>query len=355
MIDSKKYFFSTIVLCILFLAFFTLLTYIVDPYFHYHKPYSWQSYTLDEKYQRYINNGIIKHFDYDAFIIGTSMTENTKTSEINNLFNVNSIKVPLSGASYKEINDNIIVALKNNKNVKKVFRSLDLVKIFDTANYMRYNADHYPTYLYDDNILNDINYIFNKTILFNNTLPNIKKTYIGKESTTFDEYSNWMDNYKFGKESVLSGYSRPKRKKISNITDLDYQNINENIGQNVINITKEYPNIDFYFFYTPYSIIFWDEKNQTGELEKYLIALEYISSMLIEQENIHLYSFLDEYEIICNLDNYKDTMHYSEKINSQMLNWMKDNKGLLTKENYIKHFSELRNFYTKYKYDSLFD
>ena len=51
-----------------------LLTYIVDPYFHFHAPIEGMSYRLYE--QRYINDGISRHFDYDTIVIGNSLSEN---------------------------------------------------------------------------------------------------------------------------------------------------------------------------------------------------------------------------------------------------------------------------------------
>lgn len=49
---------------------------IMDPYFHYHKPFEWQKHGWWQ--ERYINDGILKHFDYNAIIAGTSMVENFK-------------------------------------------------------------------------------------------------------------------------------------------------------------------------------------------------------------------------------------------------------------------------------------
>ena len=56
----------------------------IDPFFHYHKPNSTFYYTLDNA--RSQNDGILKHFDYDAVITGSSITENFKTSEFDLLF-----------------------------------------------------------------------------------------------------------------------------------------------------------------------------------------------------------------------------------------------------------------------------
>lgn len=43
----------------------------------------------------------MRNFEYDAIIIGTSMTENFKTSEADALFAASFIKVPFSGGIIK--------------------------------------------------------------------------------------------------------------------------------------------------------------------------------------------------------------------------------------------------------------
>ena len=61
------------------------------------------------------------------------------------------------------------------------------------------------TYLYDKNIFNDVNYIFNKEILFEICMPMIENAIAGQPGgiTSFDEYSNWMDGTEFGADVVL--------------------------------------------------------------------------------------------------------------------------------------------------------
>ena len=53
-------------------------TAVIDPFLHYHLPLKGLEYPLlDERYQ---NDGIARHFSYDAIITGTSMTQNFKPS-----------------------------------------------------------------------------------------------------------------------------------------------------------------------------------------------------------------------------------------------------------------------------------
>lgn len=121
--EEKNFFKLMIGSVIVFLLIIGSIMIIVDPYFHYHKPLSILKYRLGN--QRYINDGIIRSFNYNGLIIGTSMTENFKTTQFDKIFNIKSIKVPFSGGSFKEINQNIERGLERNKKIQIILRGLD--------------------------------------------------------------------------------------------------------------------------------------------------------------------------------------------------------------------------------------
>ncbi|MBQ8039728.1 MAG: hypothetical protein IJ274_07680, partial [Lachnospiraceae bacterium] len=108
-------------------------------------------------------------------------------------------------------------------------------------------------------------------------------------------------------------------------------------------------------YFSPYSIYCFDYWMQTGQLEKQLMAEKYYIEKLLEYENIHVFSFFTEYDTICNLDNYKDIAHHSGEINTQILNWMKEGKNELTRDNYEEYCQEEWKFYMNYDYDALFE
>ena len=128
----------------------------------------------------------------------------------------------------------------------------------------------------------------------------------------------------------------------------------ENLQQNVIDLISNHPDITFYLFFTPYSIYYWDSLNQNGMIERQLALEKNAIELLLEYDNIRLFSFNDKFEIICDLNNYKDTMHYSELINSKILQWMFDGTGLLTKENYRDYCNNVEKFYINFDYEGLF-
>lgn len=350
--NSKKWSIRLLSLSLATLVLICALTAVIDPFFHYHAPLKHLRYPIDN--ERYQNDGILKHFSYDAIITGTSMTENFKASECNELFGVNSVKTCFSGSSLKEVNEQLQRAVSANPDIRLIIRGLDGWNLFSDKDDMRTDAE-YPTYLYDTSLLNDVEYLLNKQILCENTLEVVKHTIKRYATTNFDQYSYWADYYTFDLESAMASYERPEKASFSeHLTDTDIRNISENLLQNVIQIAQDNPQIEFYYFFTPYSILYMDEQNQYGILESQMEAYLLATQLLLEADNIHLFSFFSDYSTITNLNNYKDPAHYSAEINSLLLQRMAAGEYELTQENYTAHWQEVSQYYLGYNYDALF-
>lgn len=330
----------------------------IDPFFHYHQPNTESYYyTLDN--ERSQNNGISKHFDYDALITGTSMAENFKTSEMDKIFGTNSIKVCYSGGSYKEINDNLAVALKYNPDLKTIVRGLDMQKILEGKDTMRLDLGEYPTYLYDDNIFNDVNYIFNRDVIFNRVYSmmqaNDSDGFKGG-TTSFDVYSNWMPDFEgmFGIKTVSPDeITVLSPDEPIHLTDAEKNIVIGTVRQNITSLAEEYPDVSFYYFFTPYSAVWWKSILDTGAIYKQLEAEEIAIEQILAYDNIKLFDFNNLTYITTDLNNYKDNHHYGEWINSLMLRYMYDDKCRLTYENYKEYLDYELNYYLTFDYNSL--
>jgi hypothetical protein len=328
----------------------------VDPFFHYHKPDT-NNYFYRLNNQRSQNDGIVKHFDYNALITGTSMTENFKTSEMDEIFGTTSIKVSFSGGKYKEINDNVAVALAHNPELKTIIRGLDMSMFMNDKDAARTDLGEFPTYLYDDNIFNDVKYVFNRDIIFNRVYPMIvEKSEGGFQSgiTSFDSYSNWMASYKFGINTVCpDGVTTPQTSELVHLSDDERETVMGTIEQNIVSLASLYPDVTFYYFITPYSIVWWENLVNDGTIYKQIEAEQLIIEEILKYDNIRLYSFNNLTDITTDLNNYKDTVHYGSWFNSLMLRYMKEGKCLLTNDNYENYLSNELLFYTTYDYSLL--
>ena len=347
---QKRWFVGTLAGSVGVLLLILLAMVIFDPYFHYHGMIPGMSYRIYN--ERYINSGIVKNFEYDAIITGSSMNQNFKTSQLDELWGTNSIKVAYSGAGFQEIMKNLKRAFESNNKIKYVLWGLDYNGLFRESYYKGY--DNYPEFLYDKNILNDVSYVWNKELIFQGLVTNILMTLQGEESTTFDEYGSWDAGS--GWKTISKTYWRSEEilPMQEGILPKEEEMLRENIKLNIVDLAKANPDVEFILFYTPYSILYWESIYRDGTLERQLLSEKIATEMMLECENIHLFTFVQETDITGNINNYRDKEHYVTQVNDLILQWITEGKGLITKENYEEIINWEREYYMNYDYDSLY-
>lgn len=226
----------------------------------------------------------------------------------------------------------------------------------DSCDFMRTDLGEYPTYLYDNNPFNDVKYLFNRDVLFNRVYPMIQET--KTEGFTpgirsFDDYSNWQSYSHFGIESACLRYLTEEDVEQVHLTDEEKEKIRKNVEQNVTSLPDKYPNVDFYYYFPPYSVIRWDEWKNSGNPIKMLETKAFITELIIQHDNIKLFSFSDIPEITTNLNHYKDNVHYAEWVNSFIMQCLHDGRYRLTPDNYRDYDEEEYDFYTTYVYTTV--
>lgn len=330
------------------LAIWGGVTMFVDPFLHYHGGQDFLEYPLkDERYQ---NDGIARHYEYDSLITGTSMSQNFRCSEFNELWGAQAIKVANSGASFHESGENIRRAFSYNDGLTYVLCSLDGSRLNMSASYDEYEG--YPMYLYDDNPFNDVTYLLNKEVL-PKTIAVLNYTRSGQKTPDMDEYQNWSRYKTFGKDSVMASFTLLEEADVECVlTDEDILRIRENVGVNFLELAREHPETDFYFFIPPYSICYWEALVRTRQLDSQLEAQKVGAQVLLSAANVQVYDFSYRIDIIENLDNYTDAIHYGEWINSEMLRMMSAGEGLLTGENIEEYYDSVRELYEGYDYSA---
>lgn len=348
---AGKWFFTCLGILAAAFLLVALAVVIVDPYFHYHKPLPFLSFRLYE--ERYINDGISRHFDFDAVITGTSMAQNFRPSEMDALFGTRSVKETFSGAGYRELSENLERALERNPDITTVLWTVDYNGFLRPWDWVQY--EDYPAYLYDDNPWNDVSYLFNKDVLYHAVLPNIAMTLTGQDSTTMDEYSSW--ERECGLPIILQSYDREN---VSPEPDLTFDEeerraVTQTIETNITRVVNRYPDVVFYIFYPPYSICYWDALNIKGTLVRQIMAEQTATELLLECPNVRLYNFFDQYQVVCNPDYYCDDGHYNGEVNSMILKWIAEGTGLVTRQNYLERIQSELDFYLNYDYDSIYE
>ncbi len=318
-----------------------LINYIIDPFQIYRKATFHKTIFMKGFY---LNAGLIKNYDYDSVSIGSSMTQNFKIEDLKKQLSYKKpIKLPISGGSIVEHFTVLQSAISTNK-VKNVLFGID---IFSLNN----NDNRLPKYLYDDNILNDYKYLFSiDTLKRSFTYPFLHFSITENHpKLDYNLMFQWQQNYSKSDFSAIKVLNSYKSKKVNLNNNISSNEITkerlENFDKYILKIIRENPNIDFTFFYPPYSILTY--KLMTYEnLNSFIDVKKYINKKLLELSNAKIYDFQEEYEIITELNNYKDVTHYHQRINLWMLKHMQKNKELITsdKKDYKKFIEKITEY-----------
>ena len=92
-----------------------------------------------------------------------------------------------------------------------------------------------------------------------------------------------------------------------------------------------------------------------GTFDAAMCGMEYAIEQLLEYDNVRIHFYHDRWEIVTNLDNYKDYSHYGKWINSWMTQAIAAGEGRLTRDNYAAVLEDMRTYIGAYDFDAFFE
>ena len=330
---------------------------IVDPFYHYHEPIgSMQMYLYNTVYQ---SPGLAENYDYDIALLGSSMTENTRPSWYREAGD-HPVKIAYSGAMSKDFDLLLGRVFKTHPNLPKVVMDINEYQLsVDPESRFASNDE----YLYDDNPFTDVKYIFNKDVL-SASAGRLVSCILGVPGNEEDAYT-WDDPALFGKEQVKIDYELAMENvnrafAVSEKTTAEKDEIIRIVSDNIENITKyvkEHPDTEFVFYYPPYSLAYWQSLIENDEAEYTLLRYRTATEILTGFENVKLYSFQNDYEVIENPDLYRDSCHYHPEVNRKIFEIMNsdDDTFLLTSENCDKWYADFEKYIDSADFDNFWN
>ncbi len=362
--QSKKVIHTFFLSSFLMALIFFLLLYLYDPLKLYHKPFN-------EKYaNRFHSNmreqaaGVIRNWDFDSIILGTSVLENSSANEASRKLGGKFVNLSLEGGNYFERQFVLSHVLKKKK-IAKVIYSLDHLGVVSREGHPTFPLEKW-TYLYDDNPFNDPQiYLNNKYMKCLLSFSSSEKC-LGKE-TDLDMPNAWFRDQEhavrfggldrwfqasnnFQIKEVFKIISDTIRK-IKEGTIVNFRNNDERIEQSkryldetILSEVLHYSDTEFILVLPPYSRIFFAIEAQYDKpmFRVFKESIRYLVTMSGQYPNLKLYGWGD-HDFPDDIANYKDLFHYSEKINSWMLDAIEHKEGLLTSgnvEKYLERISE---------------
>lgn len=319
------------------------LVVLVDPFFQYHKPLPFLNYAIDNQQSQ--NAGMIKNFEYDSVILGSSMTINFDTEVFHEELDLDTIKLSVNAAFPKDIHQMLSLLLECDRNLDTVFLGIDPHNYSAEPEVIAYP---YPEHLYDHNVLNDSAYLFNKDVI----LDYIIKPQIQGNNTKRNEiYWNWPYMY-YGKEVIAESYREPEITGNSVSKDAYIENTEYNLEHYILPYIETMPDTQFVVFYPPYSILYWYNHMAAGDIEELIYQTEYITERLLQYPNVKVFQFQDDYDYITNYDNYSDYTHYRHEMNDYMTVCFANGENEITLENYKSVLNDMKKWLLAFDYEN---
>lgn len=328
--------------------------YIYDPLQLYHKPFFRNKNIIDLD-MRYQGAGVVNTWDFNSLILGTSMLQNTSNAEAKKKIGGEWVNLSMAGSTLYERRVLLQYALKKQK-IKQVILSLE-PNIFLERNKAFHTIDY--DYLYDNNYLNDFKIYLNESFLFcmlrisNSCLVDTNPDYpIAWFNTplfnqTFGGFQNWLKKYD----------NKAMKKILKNILVTKLNNaspskkmILENLDQNILKIAKSNPKIAFFIIFPPFSTLYYKLNSTNTNWNIWKDAIVFLLNAKLK--NLKVYGF--DNEIFTNqIERYKDLEHYDEKVNSFMLDAIKNDTHRITLENIDSYFEAMKKKVEAYDIEPL--
>lgn len=312
-----------------------LAVWFFDPFFQYHAPFGEHQAVFNDRDNQM--PGSIRVMDYDSVLVGSSVAENCDSSFLDEQFGCHTQKIIRASGSAADLLYYLDMAEEEHE-LKNVFWCMDLTALSSSPVYT-FSPEDKNRYLHTETVFDDGTYLWNKDILFM-TIPTMLVSERMERNVGGHAY-DWSAGKEFSAQKAMTAYDKPAQILEAKDFTAQTEDIRENLEAVAAQI-EAHPDTRYYFFFPPYSMSWWDCAYVNGELEEKFYILEQALPVLLSYDNVEVYYFQNDQDVISNLDNYMDLVHYSPEINQYMLERIAGEDGRVTKENWRDVILEMR-------------
>lgn len=309
------------------MAFTAAVVFVMDPFYQYHRPYFGMEAVLHDRDNQM--PGTVRNFAYNSVLLGSSVMENCDHTYLDQNTGNTTLKIARASGSVADLLYYLDMAWENHE-LSQIYWCLDLPSLSSSSTPTLKRGGDAPWYLHTKNVMDDIPYVYNKEIIFQQIPYTFAAERKGKNIGGKAYY--WADDKNFSADSVRRVYQKPKEALPEKDFTEDRKRLEENLA--LLKMQMEaHPDTEYIFFVPPFSMAWWDCAYVNGELQKNLYVMEETMKMLLTIDNATLYFFQGEEDIVCNLDIYMDMLHYNPQVNQYMLEMVIAGEGQVTEEN----------------------
>ena len=344
-LSHKKWICFFLVCALILTVIMSCFMYIVDPFFQFRVRDN--SYMLNP---RFVNAGLIKNYEYDTLIIGSSMAQNFDMELFRQQLDAKPLHVSLGGITPLETVELMALANQQGK-AEHYYICVDLHSFS-----LETKPSTNPSYLMSSGPLYTARYLLSYEAWFRFMPLDLAFSALNKlninlppkftQSTSIDYLGNWENDFTYGEDVVLSNYSSGSYA----VSEVDLSGMSERMESNFDMLLSTAASVDgeISFFFPPYSSLYW--YSSPDYIDTYLEFKERFISQACKL-GFTVYDFQSS-SLCADLNNYKDSTHYSGEINDWMTCCFASGEHIVSPETAADFQQSLRDnialFYKRY-------
>lgn len=316
--SPKKFIATFTITTLILLLCIGFISFVVDPFFQFRaKP--------DTRYflnPRFVTGGLAKNYDYNTVILGSSMAQNYNLNILRNM-DSEAKPVKLSTGGMNCIEMEYLYSFVKKEKVKTFIINIDIPQFNAVFEEIRY-----PQYLYDNGILNKLEYLYGYETFVRFTPIDIGLTLYLKDNKHISEKYDMktsIDNV--GNTSLEGNYSADYVKELylngiavsdQNLEDMESR-MQTRLDSMLARLSPDkYPHAEFIFVMPPYSALYWYHTKKMGYYKQFVDFTYYLDKAINRYKNARIAFFFDIDEIT-DLNYYTDITHFSPVISDKIL------------------------------------
>lgn len=330
----------------LFVTGFILMTsalavFLIDPFFHYHKP--WFGLAAYQNEKEHQIPGVLDHLDYGSVLLGSSVVMSVDTGVLEARYASGTVKAVANTAPASVLAEYLRRAYKSH-DLDYVFYGMDVFSFYSRPG--KGTASDVEK-LENDNPFDDVWYLWNGQILAEK-IPNMLR--VSREEYTWGKAYSFNEGEPVGPDQVLARYEPVGLVEVAqepweNASGMVMENLNA-----LEAIVEAHPETEFIFFLPPYPVVWWDQAYNRGLLESYEQTLRVCIEGLLKYENAKVYATrFNEEALITDMYRYMDDIHGSAAVTDQLAWDIGDPAMEITAENYEDQIAQLDEILWRFK------
>ena len=293
---------------------------------------------------RFAAPGLIRNLEYDAVLVGSSITRNLPRDELDRAVGGRVLVLAMPGTSAFEQGRVARMALRE-KPLRRVFWEVTMLTFRGEPTRLKY-VD-FPGYLYDEARWNDLGYLLSPDgyLLVWQKVGAIVSRAAGRDvwSVARSEHPiRPVDS-----DSVLEAgctalyYMSPPPFVASEYTT---EHFLENLRENVLPLVDRHPDVEFVLYMPPLHVSFYNvlERVSPGFLDRYTTMKLRLYAMAARRSNVRLVDFEDHFDVVTDFSRYVDTQHHEAGVASYIARHLLDEPHRVKREEMADRLERFR-------------